>query len=100
MRYMGGKCLISNEIASIINPFTWGVDEEHRPFVSLFCGGCAIEAKVKADIKICNDVHPYLRQMTKPTMSVDNSILAMLRGLMLAVKDLLNMLMGGIRYEQ
>ena len=22
MRYMGGKCLISNEIASIINPFT------------------------------------------------------------------------------
>ena len=24
MRYMGGKCLISNEIASIINPFTWG----------------------------------------------------------------------------
>ena len=51
MRYMGGKCLISNEIASIINPFTWGVDEEHRPFVSLFCGGCAIEAKVKADVK-------------------------------------------------
>ena len=38
--------------------------------------------------------------MTKPTMLVDNSILAMLRGLMLAVKDLLNMLMGGIRYEQ
>ena len=24
MQYMGGKCLISNEIASIINPFTWG----------------------------------------------------------------------------
>ena len=36
----------------------------------------------------------------KPTMSVDNSILAMLRGLMLAVKDLLNMLTGGIRYER
>ena len=66
MRYMGGKCLISNEIASIINPFTWGgLDEEHRPFVSLFCGGCAIEAKVKADIKICNDVHPYLIAMWK-----------------------------------
>ena len=43
---------LSNEIVSIINPFTWGgLDEEHRPFVSLFCGGCAIEAKVKADIK-------------------------------------------------
>ena len=24
MQYMGGKCLISNEIASIINVFTWG----------------------------------------------------------------------------
>ena len=36
----------------------------------------------------------------KATMSVDNSILAMLRGLMLAVKNLLNMLRGGIRYEQ
>ena len=66
MRYMGGKCLVSNEIASIINPFTWGgLDEEHRPFVSLFCGGCAIEAKVKADIKICNDIHPYLIAMWK-----------------------------------
>ena len=66
MRYMGGKCLISNEIALIINPFTWGgMDEEHRPFVSLFCGGCAIEAKVKADIKICNDIHPYLIAMWK-----------------------------------
>ena len=42
-----------------------GLDEEHRPFVSLFCGGCAIEAKVKADIKICNDVHPYLIAMWK-----------------------------------
>lgn len=67
MQYMGGKCLISNEIASIINPFTWGQDEEgvHRPFVSLFCGGCAVEAKVKADIKICNDLHPYLIAMWK-----------------------------------
>ena len=28
MQYMGGKCLISNEIASIINLFTWGGLEE------------------------------------------------------------------------
>ena len=28
MQYMGGKRLISNEIASIINPFTWGGLEE------------------------------------------------------------------------
>ena len=35
----------------------------------------------------------------KATMSVGNSILAMLRGLMLVVKDLLNMLMGGRRIK-
>ena len=28
MQYMGGKCLISNEIALIINLFTWGELEE------------------------------------------------------------------------
>lgn len=67
MQYMGGKYLISSEIANIINPFTWGGEQDkesvHRPFVSLFCGGCAIEAKVKADVKICNDLHPYLIAM-------------------------------------
>ena len=30
MRYMGGKCLILNEIASIINPFTWGGQDEEN----------------------------------------------------------------------
>lgn len=66
MQYMGGKCLIANDIANIINPFTWGGQDEkgvHRPFMSLFCGGCTIEAKVKADVKICNDLHPYLIAM-------------------------------------
>lgn len=67
MQYMGGKYLISSEIANIINPFTWGGEQDkesvHRPFVSLFCGGCAIEAKVKADVKICNDLLPYLIAM-------------------------------------
>lgn len=61
MRYMGGKVRIANDIASILNAFTWG--GQHRPFVSLFCGGCAIESKVKADLKICNDIHPYLIAM-------------------------------------
>lgn len=30
MQYMGGKCLISNEIASIINLFTWGGQDEEN----------------------------------------------------------------------
>ena len=36
----------------------------------------------------------------KATILVDNSILVMRRVLMFGVKDLLNMLIGGIRYEQ
>ncbi len=56
MQYMGGKSRISKEIVSILN-INLGVQ---RPFVSLFCGSCAIEAKVNAKVKILNDKHPYL----------------------------------------
>lgn len=36
MQYMGGKCLVSNEIASIINIYTWGgLDEESTTLYSL-----------------------------------------------------------------
>ena len=63
MRYMGGKVKIAKDISSILNTSTWG--GQHRPFVSLFCGGCAVESKVKADVKICNDIHPYLIAMWK-----------------------------------
>lgn len=62
MRYMGGKVKIAKDISSILNLFTWE-GRYHRPFVSLFCGGCAVESKVKADLKICNDIHPYLIAM-------------------------------------
>lgn len=40
-------------------------ERESRTFVSLFCGSCAIESKINADIKICNDSHPYLIEMWK-----------------------------------
>ena len=30
MRYMGGKCLVSNEIALIINTYTWGGQDEEN----------------------------------------------------------------------
>ena len=39
--------------------------ERERVFVSLFCGSCAIESKVNADVKILNDKHPYLIAMWK-----------------------------------
>lgn len=60
MRYMGGKSRISKQIAEIINNATYG---RQRVFVSLFCGSCAIESKVEANVKILNDKHPYLIAM-------------------------------------
>ena len=59
MQYMGGKSRISKQIADILN----SVINKNKPFVSLFCGSCAIESKVQADVKILNDKHPYLMAM-------------------------------------
>lgn len=59
MRYMGGKSRISKQIAEVLN----SAINKDTPFVSLFCGSCAIESKVQADVKILNDKHPYLIAM-------------------------------------
>ena len=59
MQYMGGKSRISKQIAEILN----SAIDKNKPFVSLFCGSCAIESKVQADVKILNDKHPYLIAM-------------------------------------
>lgn len=56
---MGGKSRISKQIAEILN----SAINKDTPFVSLFCGSCAIESKVQADTKILNDKHPYLVAM-------------------------------------
>lgn len=56
---MGGKSRISKQIAEVLNSDI----DKNKPFVSLFCGSCAIESKVQADIKILNDKHPYLIAM-------------------------------------
>ena len=61
MQYMGGKSRISKQIAEILNS---AIDKD-TPFVSLFCGSCAIESKVQTDVKILNDKHPYLIAMWK-----------------------------------
>ena len=55
---MGGKSRISKQISEILNAAI-----KDRVFVSLFCGSCAIESKVQADVKILNDKHPYLIAM-------------------------------------
>ena len=59
MRYMGGKSRISKQIAEILN---LAIDKDTQ-FVSLFCGSCALESKVQADMKLLNDKNPYLIAM-------------------------------------
>lgn len=63
MQYLGGKSKISKEIATLIDNNLTNERENERVFVSLFCGSCAIESKVNADVKILNDKHPYLIAM-------------------------------------
>lgn len=66
MRYMGGKSRISKQIANVLNGAMRERERERkkeRVFVSLFCGSCAIESKVQADVKILNDKHSYLIAM-------------------------------------
>lgn len=60
MQYMGGKSRISTKVAQTIQNLG---GHELINFVSLFCGSCSIESKVKAKNKILNDKHPYLIAM-------------------------------------
>lgn len=61
MRYLGGKCRIAKPISELILQ----KKEDAKTFVSLFCGGCAIETKLAPHFEnvICNDLHPYLIAM-------------------------------------
>lgn len=63
MRYQGGKSRIANQLATVIE--RWG--GSNQTFVSLFCGSCAVEAKLAPhfDRVICNDKHEYLIEMLK-----------------------------------
>ena len=80
MQYMGGKSRISKQISEVLNnALSWRKEpyqqadcngakfrnerERERVFVSLFCGSCAIESKIDADVKILNDKHRYLIAM-------------------------------------
>lgn len=72
MQYMGGKQLISTRISEIINHEISGMGGE--TFVSLFCGACSIESKIKADTKILNDKHEYLIEMFRRYKMVMNCL--------------------------
>lgn len=80
MQYLGGKSRISKQISGVINEisrwkiencqgfglsnkFGGGVKSKHT-FVSLFCGTCSVESKIKGfDEMILNDNHEYLIAM-------------------------------------
>lgn len=64
MRYVGGKSRIAKPISTIINSAFTEEEKRKRDFVSLFCGGGAIEAKIEGFKSLtCNDIHPYLIAM-------------------------------------
>lgn len=53
MQYQGGKSRIARDLAEIITG--------EGTFVSLFCGGCAVESRLTSFSRmILNDEHPYL----------------------------------------
>lgn len=63
MRYQGGKSRIAQHIAQII---TTEREREQLTFISLFCGTCSIESKIKGfNNIICNDKHEYLIELSK-----------------------------------
>lgn len=75
MQYLGGKSRISKKISEVINEISrWKVENSQRTgsintggglcFVSLFCGTCSVESKVKGfEKKMLNDKHEYLIEL-------------------------------------
>lgn len=79
MQYLGGKSRISKQISDVINEVSmWEIENikgfggnniehqfrESNCFVSLFCGTCSVESKIKGfDRKILNDKHEYLVEL-------------------------------------
>ena len=81
MQYQGGKSRIAKSISDVIlsirnqcgkpkistSTTTSIKREDNQTFVSLFCGACAVEAKLAPHFNkvICNDKHEYLIEMLK-----------------------------------
>lgn len=79
MQYLGGKSRISKKISEVINALSrWEIENIEtnsqnykltsggETFVSLFCGSCSIESKIKGfNRMILNDTHKYLIDLFK-----------------------------------
>lgn len=63
MQYQGGKSRIARQLAEVMANIAQR-ERESNYFVSLFCGTCSIESKIRGfDKIICNDNHKYLIDM-------------------------------------
>lgn len=61
MQYQGGKSRIASELSAILN-----TQNKERPFISLFCGSCAVESRIQGFPRmVCNDKHRYLISMLR-----------------------------------
>lgn len=68
MRYLGGKSRIAKPIAAIIS--TAAGMRGGDSLISLFCGSCAVESRVKGFQKVvCNDRHEYLIALLRGVQS-------------------------------
>jgi DNA adenine methylase len=61
MQYLGGKAKISKELCQVLQSNL----KEKQAFVDLFCGSCNVVSKIKADIRIANDIHKELIALHK-----------------------------------
>jgi DNA adenine methylase len=59
MMYFGGKAKIAKPLAE----FLQGQLKEGQVFVDMFCGSCNVVSKIKADVRIANDLNKYLVSM-------------------------------------
>lgn len=69
MRYFGGKARISKELVAFLQQQL----QPNQAFVDLFCGACNIVSKIKAPVRIANDIHPALIAMWKHVQKTGGS---------------------------
>ena len=61
MRYFGGKAKIAKQLAEFLQTRL----NEKQSFVDLFCGSCNVVSKIKAPVRIANDLHTELISLHK-----------------------------------
>lgn len=61
MQYFGGKAKIAKELSKELQSRL----KEGQAFVDLFCGSCNVVSKIKAPVRIANDLHKELITLHK-----------------------------------